>query len=151
MTIQYLAGLIDGEGYLGIIPRQPDKIKGGKNIFYQCVFKLALSGLHAHEVTQQIADKYEGWVYKRNTPTITGKLVYTVEIKSKPRVTKLINDVLPHLIVKKEQAQLMKEFVELPTIHPNYGNYSKQLVERRDNIVKALKSHTERIPLAQTK
>lgn len=147
----YLAGLIDGEGYFGIIPRQPNKIKGGKNVFYQCAFKLALTGLHAQEITQEIADQYKGWVFKRNTPTATGKEVYTVEVKGNQRMIPLLDDILPYLKVKKEQAIIMHEFVHIPQQSPRYKRFDESLFTRKGELAKELKSYTQRIPLAETK
>lgn len=150
MSKEYLAGLIDGEGYLGILARKPDVAHGGINTYYYCVFKLALTGLHAQEVTRMIADRYKGWVYKRNVPTVTGKDVYTVEIKSKPRIKVLMEDIAPYLIVKSEQAQIMLEFLNLPSSHPNYFKYSPESVAQKAILAEKLKSYTRRTPLATT-
>lgn len=147
MNKAYLAGLIDGEGYLGIIPIRK---ANSKNLTYQCAIKLSLAGLHAEEVTGLIADNYQGHVYKRNSLTGTGKTVYTVEVKSRQRVKKLIDDIYKYLIVKSEQADLMREYVSMPMLHPNHSSFSQELFNRRAELVRELKNYTQRIPLAET-
>lgn len=143
----YLAGLIDGEGYFGLIPHTK---RGSVNTSYQCVMKLALAGKNAKEVTTVIANQYNGHLYKRRTNTATGKEVYTVDIKSKPRMKILMQDIQPHIIVKKEQAALIAEFIELPMLHPKHHSFDKNLFDRREQIAKELKSLTQRISLATT-
>lgn len=147
MSPQYLAGLVDGEGYLGLIPCIK---RGSINTSYQCVIKLCLTGMNAKEVITQIAKDNKGHVYKRSKPTATGKVVYTVEIKSKPRIKELLDKIQPYMLVKKEQATLMREFVNLPMLHPRHGSFDKSLFDRREAIAKEMKSMTQRIPLVET-
>lgn len=147
MNKAYLAGLVDGEGYIGLIPHLK---KESRNITYQCVLKLTLSGLHAEEVTTLIGDTYKGHVYRRKQNTGTDKEVYTVEIKSRPRMKVLLDDIQPYLIVKREQAELMKQYLELPMLHPNHFSFSQELFDKRLQIAKELKALTQRIPLATT-
>ncbi len=113
--------------------------------------KLSLAGKNAVEALTLIANQYNGHLYKRKTNTATGKEVYTVEIKSKPRMIVLMNDIQPYIIVKKEQAELMREFLELPMLHPKHISFDKAKFNRRQEIVKELKLLTQRISLATTK
>jgi hypothetical protein len=147
MSPQYLAGLVDGEGYLGLIPC---KKATSKNITYQCVLKLCLAGMNAEKVITMIGETYAGHVYKRNKNTATGKEVYTVEIKSRPRMKVLLDDIEPYMIVKKEQVVLMREYLELPMLHPNHFSFSQELFDRRLEIARSLKALTQRTPLAET-
>lgn len=147
MSPQYLAGLVDGEGYIGLIPNMK---KESKNITYQCVLKLTLAGMNAEKVITMIAEKYSGNVHRRKQDTHTGKAVYTVEVKSRPRMKILLNDIIPYMIVKKEQAILMQEYLDLPMLHPLHASFSQKLFDRRLQIAKELKSLTQRIPLAET-
>jgi hypothetical protein len=147
MSPQYLAGLIDGEGYLGLIPIHK---KGSANITYQCVLKLCLAGMNAQKVITMVGEQYSGHVYKRNKNTATGKDVYTVEIKSRPRMKILLDDIAPYMLVKKEQAELMREYIDLPMIHPKHFSFSQELFDRRLEIATSLKALTKRTPLATT-
>jgi hypothetical protein len=147
MNKAYLAGLIDGEGYFGIIPL---KKKGSINYSYTCVVKIALSGETAYPVLSKIVEEYNGYLFKRRLPTATGKEVWTAEIKNKPRVKPLLTDIYPYLQVKKKQAELMLEFVEFPMINPRHFRFDQQMFDRRLEIVKQLKSMTQRTPLATT-
>ena len=147
MDKRYLAGLVDGEGYLGLIPVYK---KESANITYQCVVKLCLTGLNAEKVIRLIADNYKGHVFKRKTNTATGKEVFTVEIKSKSRVKTLLDDIQPYMLVKKEQAEAMREYIELPVINPLYGSFTQELFDKRLEIAKRMKSYTQRIPVATT-
>ncbi len=148
MNKAYLAGLVDGEGYFGLIPIRK---KESTNTTYQCVVKLCLAGLNAEKVIKLIADNYKGHLYKRNKNTATGKEVFSVEIKSKPRVKALLDDIQPYLLVKKEQAELMREYIDLPVINPLYGSFTQELFDKRLEIAKRMKSYTQRIPVATTK
>lgn len=147
MSPQYLAGLVDGEGYLGLIPNRK---RESRNITYQCVLKLCLAGLNAEEVITMISEQYNGHIYRRNKDTRTGKAVYTVEIKSRPRMKILLDDIAPYMLVKKEQAALMREYLELPMLHPNHFSFSQELFDRRLEIARSLKALTQRTPLAET-
>lgn len=120
------------------------------NTSYQCVVKLCLAGLNAEPTIRAIASQYKGNVYKRNKNTGTGKEVFAVEIKSKPRVRALLDDIQPYLLIKKEQAEIMREYVDLPMLHPRHGSFSQVLFDRREQLAKELKSYTQRIPVAET-
>jgi hypothetical protein len=107
--IAYIAGLIDGEGYIGI-----KKDRG-----YQCQERKT-PGYHAriaiHMVDEQaikfIAETLGGWYYKEKPSTAQGRPLYKYSASDK-RAEEILKIVLPFLRVKKASAQNLIDFRNL--------------------------------------
>lgn len=137
MKSTYLAGLIDGEGYFGLLP---NKSKHLKVTSFSPVFKIGMTGSSAKVIMLALKANYGGGIEKRSTLSKGGREVIMFTVKSKKSVLNLINDVLPDLIVKKDQALLLIEFCNLPSSHSLYGSFSEDTLVRKLEIYSELKA-----------
>ena len=147
MNKHYIAGLIDGEGYLGLIPC---KNKNLKNKSFEPVIKIGMTGIEAKHIFEQIVNLYGGKIESYTRTTSMGRQVYTFNIKSKKKVYNLLKDIQPYLYVKKAQAKLLIEFCNLPITHTRHANYNPKIVKRKEEIYQELKNLKLPQPLATT-
>lgn len=111
---QYIAGFIDGEGYLGLYAYSVNKSS------YVSAVKVAQVAVGL-PVLQALQSQYGGHIGFRKSKKDNHQDSYAWELKSKKGINKLLDDTLPYLIVKREQAVLLKEYCELPNRHPLYA------------------------------
>lgn len=104
--IAYIAGLIDGEGYIGI-----KRDKG-----YRCQERQT-PGFHARlqirmvdeEAIKFIAESLGGWYYKEKPNCAQGRPLYCYQASDK-RAEEIIRTISPYLKVKKESANTVLQF-----------------------------------------
>lgn len=147
ITPQYLAGLIDGEGYFGLIP---SRVKGLKNASYEPAFKIGMTGESILVIFQELVATYGGHIGKRNGLTKGNREAYLYILKNRKKVLALLEDVLPYLIVKQQQGVLLKEFCLLPNTHSRYNSYDPTVLERKIAIYHEMKRLKQPEPLATT-
>lgn len=147
ITPEYLAGLIDGEGYLALLPTRK---KESKNVTYEPVIKIGMTGQTAYEIMYALKDQYAGNVQQKGTLTKGGRVCYTIVIKSRKLVSQIVADIYPYLIVKKEQAKLLLEFCDLPMTHPRHFNFDSVAAARKAEIYQELKDLKKPELLAET-
>jgi len=106
----YLAGLYDGEGYIGIIKITDRRIKKWTKLGYYFRPTLKL-GLTEPSILKKIKEKYGG-CFSSFLPTGTeiGKKCYTLTLNCQGKIIKELEDILPYLKVKKKQAELLLEY-----------------------------------------
>lgn len=132
----YLAGLIDGEGYLALLPVRS---KQTKTQCFEPVIKIGMTGMEAHRVFYAIKSTYGGHIEKRSGTSKGGREVYTYILKSKKKVLALLTDIIDSLYIKQEQAVLLKEYCQLPMSHTLHGNFDAIVVERKQDIYDEMK------------
>ena len=111
---QYLAGFLDGEGYIGI--NRHAKIKDK----YQ-QFDLRVEIVNCDQVViQRIAKKLGLEIIRREWRKVNWKPSYRASIGGN-RAARLLRRLLPYLIVKKKQAKLAIEFQQMK----NQKNWKK--------------------------
>jgi hypothetical protein len=112
LTPQYIAGFIDGEGYLGII-KKSDKRSTLGHYFKVCI-KIAQVEQHA-KILYLLKERYGGNISKSRFPKNKNQRTsLMIEFTNGIRILKILDDIQPYLIVKSEQAKLLREFVESP-------------------------------------
>lgn len=148
ITPKYLAGLIDGEGYFGVIP---SRVKNLKNKSFEPAFKIGMTGESILVIFNELVETYGGHIGKRNGLTKGNREAYLYTLKNRKKVSRLLDDVIPHLIVKKEQGILLQEFCSLPNTHSLYNSYDPLILERKIEIYSELKNLKKPEPLATTK
>jgi hypothetical protein len=110
MTAEYIAGLIDGEGYLGIWLR-----KSG----YQPGVKIAMVG--ARHVLEELQRQFGGHIEHRVAKQQNHRDSDCWSLKTKKAIVEFLDTITPHLLIKQRQAELLKEFCELGALHPLYA------------------------------
>ena len=109
----WLAGFIDGEGYLGVkkVRKERDTFSG-----YQLSARMMISNTSGEafrevkEILDQNKVKYS--VYFPKPKQDYWKPAFKISIDCQKPVQKLLNLVSPYLIVKRNQAFLLSEFID---------------------------------------
>lgn len=145
MNKAYIAGLVDGEGYLGLLPIRNKEVK---NPAFEPVVKIGMTGEESRIYLRELADYYNAHFETRKREKIGYRDCHYCIIKGKKRVLAFLNDIDEYLIVKKSQSNLLKEFCELPITHTRHKNFSQEVVERKEKLFNLLKELKQ--PLATT-
>ena len=104
--LAYLAGLVDGEAYIGIKKSKPYKnLTGRVNPSYHERIQVRMVDEGAIKF---LAEELGGWYYKEKPHSRNGRLLYCYQASDK-KACEIINKLLPFLIVKKNSAQTVLE------------------------------------------
>lgn len=112
LSPKYVAGFIDGEGYLGIICKINQR-SSTLGYYYTPVIKITQTE-SANEILYLIKNKYGGNLTKSGVQTKRRKFL-TLEFRGSKRVRKLLKDIQPYLIVKSKQADILAKYLKLKT------------------------------------
>jgi hypothetical protein len=134
LSKEYIAGLIDGEGCIGIYEY---------NNRHSFSFRVQLKGCFPRELIELLKREYGGSIFqgKQKNPKHRDFTQWAVISKYAVR---FIQELLPHMIIKKEEAKLFLEAWEyyhsLPC-HGNKGRQEEELIQMRYyvDILKGLK------------
>ena|ERR1700675_1667322 len=110
-NLSYLAGLIDGEGCLSAWRYWNDK-RTDCNPYYQYSCRLNVTNTSL-ELMKQLIIHYGGSYRMTRPATTKHKARYEWRPKGKANLEKLLLGVIPHLLIKREQAELLLEWVRL--------------------------------------
>lgn len=135
---QYIAGLIDGEGYIALLPSKQPELH---NKSFGPVVKLGMTGSISKMIMDVLYAKYGGHLEyrERSKKNPKWKDVHYWILKSRRKVKIFLDDIEPYLLIKKEQAVLLQEFCTLPSSHTKYGSFSQETVSRKEYIFNYLK------------
>ena len=142
----YIAGLIDGEGYLGLLPCKSMRLK---NQSFEPVVKIGMTGRDSKELFLNLQSQYGGTVEQRGSLTKGNREAYTYVLKGKKRVWTLLYDIEEHLVIKQSQCKLLQEFCLLPMTHSLHKNFDESVLTRKIEIYSELKELKQ--PPATTK
>ncbi|KKL52586.1 hypothetical protein LCGC14_2283940 [marine sediment metagenome] len=96
ITKQYMAGFVDGEGYLNVGRKKDIRIKRG----YTLRYRLYLTNQHKG-ILEQIQLQYGGRIREKKNQY----KCYDLMIDTKEPLRKILKDIIPFLIIKKSKAQ----------------------------------------------
>lgn len=125
LLIAYLAGIVDGEGYIAIR-------KNGNR--YQPIVKV---GMTDKEVVETLAETFGGFVYVSKLKS--GRFIYTWQVLKKELVEVTLTALLPYLRVKRKQADHLLEFVKGYEVLPGRPAISNEEIERRVELYNKVK------------
>jgi len=130
---EYLAGILDGEGYIGISSR---KMSGRRNYVERVVIVLSAKG-GGLKVLEYFKRYYGGKIYKKKiykykTSFNPNRVLWGYEA-SHLKARKILKDLLPYLIIKRQQANLAIKCGSNKTTADKKGVPIKEL-ERRYNL-----------------
>jgi hypothetical protein len=137
ISLDYVAGLIDGEGYIAVVPNRT--VKDVINPSYSPVIKVCMTGEDSRLVLEEIARDHNCLLEAYVRITKGNRAAYTLNIGGKKRVLSFINLLIPYLRVKKQQAILLKEFCELPYEHPKSPRFNPEINERKRELYEEIK------------
>jgi len=109
ITRRYLAGLIDGEGYIGIKPNRRPENRNRQH--FSPVIKMALVEKSGY-LLFEIRAKLGGHIYKRTSTNERHNSSYYWDVHTFNTAKKVLDYVYPYLILKKEQAKLALELIK---------------------------------------
>lgn len=126
MNLEYLAGFFDGEGSIGI---------------YRYLEPTVQLGLTNEEMLRNLQNQWGGSVTKYKCKT-NRKPAWGWSLYSKAQIKPFLEAILPYLILKKQEALVMLEFIEsykgkMRDTHESRKNI--QLLEFRRECAKRLK------------
>jgi hypothetical protein len=106
-TIAYLAGLVDGDGHITIVNRNDAKNKGGKQGFrvQLCIYNCSI--LISHELKKSFGGHLRSNYINKTHPKWRNCFEYKL---NDAKAIMLIEKILPYLIGKKEQAEIVLQF-----------------------------------------
>lgn len=140
---QYIAGFIDGEGYVGLIKKTSTKCSLG--YYYKPNIKVVQRTKY-NQVLYMLKEKYGGYITTREQLDDTNQnAVDTWEIANKPMVKKLLLDIKDYSFVKKDHIKFLLEFIDFPATHLDRSNNI-----RKDEIYAEMRKINKR-GLAETK
>jgi hypothetical protein len=138
ISIQYLAGLIDGEGYVGI-RRCLKKEKGRKD---QLEFKPTVVIANTnYNLMLMLKKTFYGSICKKNLGLkILWKQSYSFEF-NRTEIKEILPKLIPYLIIKKEQAILVMDLFKTYKNHYGVGHaYTKEQISKKEELhIKSLK------------
>ena len=139
LSKEYLAGILDGEGYIGISSR---KMSGRRNYVERVAIVLSAKG-GGLKVLKCFKNYYGGKIYKKKIYKYKGSFnpncpswVYEA---SHLKARRILIDLLPYLVIKKQQAELTIECGSNKTIADKKGVPSKELTRRYNLYLKVRK------------
>jgi hypothetical protein len=106
VSAQYVAGFLDGEGNITILER--NRYAG------YCSYGLHVGFTNRNLcVLNAIRDSYGGTIFQKKRYRPNHSASFELRIGKIKEVLRLLEDVTPHLIIKKEQAELARQFLKL--------------------------------------
>jgi hypothetical protein len=99
----YLAGLTDGEGYIGLVKRNDESCRLGFAFRQHVSIGLA----KAEDLLKEAKEAFGGFILTKKSPN--GKLYPRLTMEGAP-ARKFLKAIYPYLRVKREQAKLVLEF-----------------------------------------
>lgn len=140
IELAYLAGAMDSDGFF-TIKRNTYSVrvlKNSKNPSYSERIGIKQT---CPIIVDIIFNNYGGYrsTQKPNTPN--GKLLYSIDVRNKKAV-KFINDVLPYLKIKKQQAELLLQMRTLSyrdTVINGKAAVSNELINKKEGIITQIK------------
>lgn len=118
---QYLAGFIDGEGYISVVKHKDSRTVRGFTLHPI----INISGSDK-EVLNQLNNVVNGKI-RTKQKQYGCKPVYDIQLQDLEGIKALLKLILPYLLIKSKQATLMKEFVELRLKNRNKGYIDREL------------------------
>ena len=101
VDIAYIAGIVDGEGYIGIKKTSADKCQGRVNNGYHARIQIRMVDEPAIKF---ISETLGGWYYKEKPSVAKGRPLYCFQASDKSAEA-VLKTILPFLRVKKESAE----------------------------------------------
>lgn len=133
LSNQYVAGILDGEGCLGI---KRVNSQESKNQCYSVYIKVVMTD---YKIPEMLARDFGGntWERKRTDGWKNSKEWL---ITGRQRVSKFLEKTSKHLIVKKEQARILREFCSYKTS----GHIPPEIVRKRDDLYQQIRELNSR-------
>lgn len=142
---QYLAGFVDGEAYLGI--RKHTNTQSRTGFYYNVCVKIAQK-TSADAILYEFQKVFGGYLsHRKHTGNQNDSTMW--EISGVKNVGKFLNALSIYFIVKKPQAEILKEYVKFGKANSNIKR-SNEVMAKREELYKKILLLNHR-GLAETK
>lgn len=149
ITNDYIAGFVDGEGYIGLIKKRSDKTVLGH--FYKPCVKIAQKESN-RKILEILKSKYGGTISKTRQHENTNSSVMW-EISNRPMVQKFLLDLKDKLYLKDENLRLILKYIDLPQVtnrrDKEYQRFRKEIDNKKEVIYNRIREINKR-GLAET-
>jgi hypothetical protein len=138
VTPEYLAGILDGEGHIGI---QRHQFRHGNEVVrYQHALRVMVVNT-SMQLLESLQESWGGWIRQHRVANTRWLPTYGWMVTSKS-ADKVLAAALPFLIVKRRQAELAIEFRATVTArHHGPGRpVPLHVIERRAEIMEEIKT-----------
>ena len=150
ITKDYIAGFVDGEGYIGLIKKTSSKVTLGH--YYKPCVKIAQKESNRH-ILDLLKAMYGGHISKSRQHANTNTSVMW-EISNRPIVKKFLEDLKGKLILKDENLRLILKYIELPQVcnrkDDEYQKFRLEIDSKKQLIYERIRLINKR-GLAETK
>jgi hypothetical protein len=140
--LAYIAGLIDGEGYIGIKKQPPRTNSMGKRkgINYCYYERLTVAGINKPMITMLIKTFKVGKIYFHKHSKLSRRGYWSWDVTNKLAIS-VINKVYPFLQIKKPEADIVLKLRESKKIR--YKIVPKNITKEREALYQSIKKlHT---------
>jgi hypothetical protein len=117
MSDDYIAGLIDGEGYIGLWKR------GGISPGYCTGIKVAM--VNSDHVLLELKGRFGGYIEYRHSKQPNHRPSTGWSLRNSTQVEPFLRRIAPRLHIKQREAELLLEFCSLRPLHPLYAPKEK--------------------------
>lgn len=149
ITNDYVAGFVDGEGYIGLIKKKSDRTVLGH--FYKPCVKIAQKESN-RKILDILKARYGGTISKTRQHENTNSSVMW-EISNRPMVQKFLLDLKDRLYLKDENLRLILKYIELPQVKnrkdEEYQKFRKEIDKKKEIIYNRIREINKR-GLAET-
>ena len=131
LTASYLAGFIDGEGYIAL---KIDRSKSNGKLYYTPIIKIAQTD---ESIIRWIKESYGGWYYKREYKEDSHSKDSYYWTLTGTNLKPFLQKVYPYLKLKKKQCKLVLQKIKMQETLGDeipYKNISKINQQRKDKM-----------------
>ena len=125
VDIAYIAGLIDGEGYIGIKKDKGYKCQERKTPGYHARIQIRMVDEPAIKF---ISESLGGWYYKEKPNCENGRPLFCYQASDK-KAEGILKTIIPYLKVKKESAQTV---LDIRKLQSDSGKFRTKITGYRD-------------------
>lgn len=131
LSKDYLAGLVDGEGSIGLYSSTSSRTTAGNRVqYWRPTIQLGLVGEHEKALLSLVQRAYGGHAYEDQRRD--GRIVQVWSIRSAKLIKNFLAEIGHRLILKRSQADLMLAFCLLPM--PRKGPKAEAIAARLKEI-----------------
>lgn len=128
INLEYIAGFFDADGSVGAYHR-------GENTYQVCV-AIANSGKHGRIICEELRLRYDGAIVSvAKAKKETHRDVFWWRLNGGNKCKKFLEDIAPHVIIKKDQVLKAIEFIEECQKMPRYNKTQEQLNYMKQSVL----------------
>lgn len=125
LDLAYIAGLMDGEAYIGIKKSRAYKCQGRQTPSYQSRIQIRMVDEPA---IRFLSETLGGWYYKEKPHSGNGRLLYCYQATDR-KAESILRSLLPYLKVKLRNAETV---IELRDLQSNSGSHRTKITGYRE-------------------